>query len=185
MLSAICCLTVVAGSLAGPQPQLQPKQIKVTVVAILASECEGSVDPRLKAIAEEVQKLHPQLKRFAVANITNQSFKAGEKATFKLVEAATADVTIFCCGDMNDRVGIRVVPPLQGEIDYRAVCGKFLPIVTRYYTLLKPSPCRVAGAVAQMPLVGFSNPFLAAARLETGCKSDLLILAIRVQPCTK
>src|SRR6476659_8681945 len=43
---AVACL-MVAGALGLPQPPPAAREIKVTVVAILASECEGPVDPRL------------------------------------------------------------------------------------------------------------------------------------------
>jgi hypothetical protein len=43
-------------------------------------------------------------------------------------------ITIKHGADQEKRVSLAVVPPDQGEIVYRSVCDKFLPIVTRYHT---------------------------------------------------
>ena len=123
--------------------------VKVTLVVILASETGNKIDPRLKAIAAEVQKLHPHLKSFTLKQMESKSLKYSEKVSLPAVEDKKVDMVIKHGADKDNRVGIAVTAPSMGEIEYRSVCGKFLPIVTRYQTKSK----------------------------------ELLILAIRVQPC--
>lgn len=110
------------------------RDIKVTVVVILASEEGNQVDKRLTQIAEEVRRKNPNLKSFKLASMTSESVQIGEKKMFRLVEDKQAQIIVKHGADKEDRVGLAVTPPLQGEIEYRSVCGKFLPIVTRYQT---------------------------------------------------
>jgi len=123
--------------------------VKVTLVVILASEKGTTIDPQLAAIAVEVQKLHPQLKNFTLKRMESKSLKYAEKVSLAAVENKNVDMVIKHGADKDNRVAIAVTAPSMGEIEYRSVCGKFLPIVTRYQTKTK----------------------------------ELLILAIRVQPC--
>jgi len=126
LLVLICCAL-------DPAPAVEePKRVKVTVVTILATDKSDEVDPRLKGIAAEVRKMDPQLKGFKLVSMANKSLAVDEKASFPLVEEQTAQVVIRHSADPNNRVSLAVTPPWQGEITYRAVCGKFLPIVTRY-----------------------------------------------------
>jgi hypothetical protein len=111
-----------------------PKNVKVTVVVILASETGDDVDSRLKMIAQEVQKLNPNLRSFKLASMNSKSLAPDEKAVFELVENKTARVVVKHGADSENRVSLAITPPDQGEIVYRSACGKFLPIVTRYQT---------------------------------------------------
>ena len=52
--------------------------------------------------------------------------------------------------DKDNRVTLKLTPPLMDEIKFTTCCGKFLPVVTRY----RPAP------------------------------GELLVIAVRVQPCT-
>jgi hypothetical protein len=141
------------GSLAGflyACPSVGEKDpVKVTLVVILASEAGDKIDPRLRDIAAEVQKVHPHLKNFTLKHMESKSLKYAEKVSLPAVENKKVDMVIKHGADKDNRVGIAVTAPSMGEIEYRSVCGKFLPIVTRYQTKSK----------------------------------ELLILAIRVQPC--
>ncbi len=125
------------------------KKVKVTMVVILASEEGRFVDKKLTAIAEEVRLKYPNLKSFKLKSMATESLAAEEKFHFPLVENRKALVILKHCADKENRVSLAVTAPDQGEIVYRSVCGKYLPIVTRYQTQNK----------------------------------ELLILAIRVQPC--
>jgi len=126
---------VLVSCLAGPDPAPEePKRVKVTVVTILASDKGDEVDARLKGIAAEVRKMNPQLKAFKLVSMASKSLAVDEKAAFPLVDEQSAQVVIRHSADPNNRVSLGVTPPKQGEIAYRAVCGKFLPIVTRYQT---------------------------------------------------
>jgi hypothetical protein len=169
--------------LAGPVPAQEAKKIKVTLVVILASERSEFVDPRLKCIAEEVRKLNPSLHGFTIASMMCRSLAADERAALPLLEGVTADVVVHCCGDKNKRVTLAVTPPLQQEIVYKTVCGKFLPIVTRYRTAERIPPRAVLKALAAVQASRASGPALAAAVVAASRTRDRLILAVRVQPC--
>ena len=109
-------------------------RVKVTVVEILANDRDDEVDPRLKCVAEEVRKLNPQLKGFKLMSMASRSLRADEKTEFSLVEGQVAQVVIRQLADEHNKVSLAITPPRQGEIVYRATCGKFLPIVTRFMT---------------------------------------------------
>jgi len=127
------------------------EKIKVTVVVILASEEGDKIDPRLKAIAEEVQKLNPNLKSFQLKTMTCKSLQQGEKGSFALIDDKTAQVVVKHGADKCNKVALAVTPPDQGEIVYSTVCGKFLPIVTRCNTKCKN---RLIIAVRVQPCMG-------------------------------
>jgi hypothetical protein len=124
-------------------------RVKVSVIAILASDRDDMIDSRLKCIACEVQKTHKKLKGFQVSHMTCRSLAVGARGTFDLVADQTATVTVQHGADKDDRVELKVAPPQMGEITYDTCCGKFLPIVTPFRTR----------------------------------NNDLLIIAVRVQPC--
>src|SRR5262245_2471493 len=95
------------------------KNVKVTVVVILASEDKGEVDKRLTQIADEVQKKKPELRTFKFTSQTCESLEVGQKVTFKTVDDKVVHVVVKHGADKNDRVGLGVTPPLQNEIVYR------------------------------------------------------------------
>jgi hypothetical protein len=178
--AAVVLLAGLVGTPASAQP---PRKIKVTMVVILASEHSTQIDPRLKCIAEEVRKHDPTLRGFTLASMAWKSLAVNEKASFALVEETTADVVVHCCGDKNNRVCLGVTPPLQGEIVYRTVCGKFLPIVTRYQTRERIPAKEVVRALAGLAAMRPDGLAVAAAVLCSCRTRDRLILAVRVQPC--
>jgi hypothetical protein len=123
--------------------------VQVSVLAILATERDDKIDPKLVCIAREVQKTHKKLTGFQMVKMTRKSLAVGAKETFELVGDQKATVTVKQGADEKNRVEVKVAPPRMGEITYDTCCGKFLPIVTPYRTKNK----------------------------------DLLIIAVRVQPC--
>jgi len=127
------------------------EKIKITVVVILACEDGEKIDPRLKAIAEEVQKLYPNLKSFQLKTMTCKSLQAGEKGVFPLIDDKTAQVVVKHGADKCNKICLAITPPDQGEIVYSTVCGKFLPIVTRCNTKCKN---RLILAVRVQPCAG-------------------------------
>jgi hypothetical protein len=183
LLAPLAAVVLLTG-LPSPAGQRQPgKRVKVTVVTILASERCHWVDPRLKCVAEEVRKHDAALCGFRLLAMACQSLPVDERAVFPLVEGTAAEVVVFCCGDQNNRVTLAVTQPQGGEIRYRTVCGKFLPIVTRYQTSCRVPPPVIARAMAATRMSLGSGLPLAAAHLVEGRARDRLILAIRVQPC--
>jgi hypothetical protein len=124
--------------------------VKVTLVVILASEEGNIIDPRLKAIAEEVQKKEPQLKNFALKSMKSQSYKPGEKFSMPICEDKKVEMLIKHGADKENRISLSLFAPSMGEIEYKTVCGKFLPIVTpcktknneRIILAIRVQPCR-------------------------------------------
>jgi hypothetical protein len=127
-LALTAALTVTA---LGQPESAPPRHVKVTLVVILASEKGDKVEPLLKRIAEQVRKRDPQLKSFRVGSMTRKSLAVNETATFPVMKGESAQVVIRQSADGSNHVELAVTPPCQGEIVYRTVCGKFLPIVTR------------------------------------------------------
>jgi hypothetical protein len=114
-------------------PAKDEKRVKVTVVLILARDSGNEIDHQLENIAKEVRKLHPNLnlKSFKLKHWEVKSLAADEKAVFDLVDKKTATIVVKHGADGENRVGLAVIAPEQGEIVYRCACGKFLPIITR------------------------------------------------------
>lgn len=118
-----------------PAPARCPEdKVKVTLVVILATEQGNFVDKRLRKVAEEIQKIHPSLKSFHLKKMTDHSLTPGEKSVFPLVDAQKASIVVKHGADKSNKVCLAVTPPGQDEIVYSTVCGKFLPIVTKYET---------------------------------------------------
>ncbi len=153
MLARILALLSIAGFVVSaeagaPDPN---GKIKVTLVVVLASEEPGSVDPRLKAIAAEVRNHNPSLQSFRLKEMTSKSLDLDEKRTFDLVEGKSAQVVVRRRADKDNRVELAVTAPDQGEIVYRTVCGKFVPIVTRCQTKARE---RLILAIRVQPCMG-------------------------------
>ena len=133
---------------AGPSRGEDKETVRVSVLAILATERDDRIDPRLTCIAKEIRKTHPELTGFQIIKMTRRSLALGARETFELVGEQKAIVAVQHGADADNRVEVKIAPPQMGEITYDTCCGKFFPIVT---------PVRTKG--------------------------DLLILAVRVQPC--
>jgi hypothetical protein len=124
--------------------------VKVSIIVIIGSEHDEKVDPKLKCIADEVgQAVDPKLKGFRMVKMACLSIPPQGKETFDLLNDQKAIVQIEQPADKDNRVTLKLTPPLMNEITYTTCCGKFLPVVTRY----RPNP------------------------------GELLIFAVRVQPC--
>jgi hypothetical protein len=109
-------------------------EIKITVVAVLATSENKDVDAKCACLAKEVQKEHPSLTGFKIKRCTCKELSVGDKFKFPLVDDEVAEVSIQRGKGKDDRVGLTVKPPLGGEIVYASCCGKFFPIMTRYQT---------------------------------------------------
>lgn len=111
-----------------------PRNVRISVVVILASEKDTVVDKKLTAIAQEVRKTYPELKGFRLAKMACKSLEVGKKDTFELIEGQETNITIQKAADKMDRVRLKVGPPAMGEVTYSTPCGKFLPILTPFQT---------------------------------------------------
>jgi hypothetical protein len=127
-------LPFVSAAACEDKKEAKPAKVKVTVVLILASEEGDQVDKSLTAIAEEVKKLNPNLKSFRIKTMMSKSQVPEERVSYVLVEDKAIIVIVKNSADVENRVGVAVKVPNQEEIEYRTVCGKFLPIVTRCQT---------------------------------------------------
>lgn len=112
-------------------------KVKVTLVVILATEQGNEVDKRLRDIAKEIQKENPNLKSFQLKKMMDRSLAPNEKVSFATVDDKSAQIIVKHGANKENRVSLAVTAPNQGEIVYETVCGKFLPIVTRYQTKAK------------------------------------------------
>jgi hypothetical protein len=119
----------------GRCPAADPEQqVRVTVAAILAS-ADGKVDPKLKCIAEQVRKTHPELTGFQAGQSTTLPIALGGTETFKLVDGQEATVLAKRCKDCPERFCLEVKSKaLLGEMTYTSVCGKYFPLITGYTT---------------------------------------------------
>jgi hypothetical protein len=124
-------LTTLAVMALGQPPTAPARRVKVTLVVILASEQGNKIEPLVKCIADQVRKRDPQLKSFRVGSMSKKSLAVGETAAFLVMKGESAQVVIRQAADSSNHVELAITPPCQGEIVYRTVCGKFLPIVTR------------------------------------------------------
>jgi hypothetical protein len=112
----------------------QKSPLKISVVAILASETSTRVDSELRDIAAEIRRVHPELTGFRRAKMTCKSVEVRGTESFDLVANQTADVTVMKEVDKDNWVQLKVIPPTLGEITYTTICGKFFPIVTQHKT---------------------------------------------------
>jgi hypothetical protein len=108
--------------------------VHVTVVAILATDQNDQVDPKLKWIARVVKKSEPQLTGFRLAQTTQMALPVGGQHNFPLVDKEVAEVTVQEATQEDNKVSLKVKAPQMGAIVYTTTCAKFFPLVTRYQT---------------------------------------------------
>ena len=132
--SGLVLLAVLAGLLTAPQPPAEERH--VTVLAVLATDKNKTIDHRVQGIAEEVQKLEPSLTGFRLVRTTNKPMPLGKRDTFPLVdnEVLVVQLQQTDAKDGQDRIRLTVKAPLAGEIAYSCCTSKFFPIMTRYLT---------------------------------------------------
>lgn len=105
---------------------------RVTVVTILATPNNTTIDPKLNQLAAEVKKHEQNLTGFKLVDAEVRDVTVGQKESFKLLaDGTSADVTIFAREDAKKRFRMSVKPPMVGEINYSISYEKYFPIVTR------------------------------------------------------
>ena len=129
-------IVALAGIACGPPakdaPKEAPKPIRVTMVVILASTTDTTINPKLKTLAEEVQKRNKKFTGFTIAATLDKSIPIGEAHTFQLPERQSAKVTVTQGKDKDGRVELKVQLPGLDEVTYTCVCDKFFPQFTEY-----------------------------------------------------
>ncbi len=113
------------------------KKVKVSVVVILASEKGTTIHPQLKHVAAEIRKLHPEFTSFSLHSMKWESVAPNMPLAFETVEEKEVVIVVKHGANRDNKVSLSVAAPTVGKIDYETVCGKFLPIVTRYDTQSK------------------------------------------------
>jgi hypothetical protein len=129
----IAALSFVLALAAAPAED-EKESVEVSVIAILATERNEKVDPKLACIARQVRKTQKELTGFQLATVTQQSLVVGVKSVFEVVDHQKVGVTVQHGADEKNRVQVKLAPPGMGEITYDTCCGKFLPVVTPFRT---------------------------------------------------
>lgn len=104
--------------------------VRVTVVAIHASESDTKIDHKLTELAKVIQKKYPQFTGFRLGKMNRDTVDVGKEKEFDLGDKKTVIVTVKHGCDEKDQVGLKVKIPNCGECSYTTCCGKFLPLKT-------------------------------------------------------
>ena len=131
IVGSLVVLAFVAAARGGDD---EKEPVEVSLIAILATDRNDKVDPKLACIARQVRRTHKELTGFQMATVTSKSLTVGNRYVFEVVGAQKVGVTVQQGADEKDRVQVKVAPPGMGEITYDTCCGKFLPIVTPFRT---------------------------------------------------
>ena len=130
-----CSLAVLVSLAAtGPVRAADDPPVRVTVVVVLASATHAEVNPKLAALAQEVQKRHEKLTGFKLAATLQKSIPVGASHTFELADGKSMKVTVDTPKDKGGRIGLTLDAPGLGEIQYTCVCDKFVPVITPHVT---------------------------------------------------
>jgi hypothetical protein len=119
---------------AAPPKAEEKNTVDVALVAILATDRNDKIDPKLACIAREVRKTHKELTGFRMATLARKSLTIGSKSIFEVVGSQKVGITVQHGANEKNRVEVKVAPPGMGEITYDTCCGKFLPILTEVRT---------------------------------------------------
>ena len=129
---------LVAATLAasGPPPTCcaGDPPIRVTVVVILATADNTTIDPKLADLAKEVQKRDPKLTGFRIVSSEGKSIAVGGSLGYELVDGKELTVAVEKPKEDNGRVKLSIKPPGMGSVCYTCVCEKFFPVVTAHKT---------------------------------------------------
>src|SRR5215470_7507729 len=90
-----CLFLAAPGGTVCDARQPGPGEVRVSVVAILASEHDKRIDPRVECIAKEVRKVHHNLTGFRLAKMTCKTVPVQGAESFELVIDQHASVTVL------------------------------------------------------------------------------------------
>ena len=110
------------------------EDIKVCVVAVLATEKNATVDKRLADLAKEVQLINPKLTGFKVHRSSSEFLSIDETKTFDLADGQTVDVTVNKKKGDKNSITLTIAPPKLGAITYSCACDKFVVVATQHFT---------------------------------------------------
>jgi hypothetical protein len=127
MSAFLLCAVLVA-------PGADDKPVSVTVVIVLATDQNATVDPKLKELAKEVQKRDPKLTGFKLVATECKSIPVGESATVTLTDKQVLKIKVDQSKDENGRITLTLNPPCMEAVNYACACDKFFPVVTPHRT---------------------------------------------------
>jgi len=110
------------------------ESVRVTIVVVLATSDNDTIDPKLTELAKEVQKRDPKLTGFKLSTTDGKSIAVGGCHTFELVEKQELKVKVEKQKDANGRISLTIKPPGLENITYGCACDKFFPVVTPVQT---------------------------------------------------
>jgi hypothetical protein len=130
----VSTVAVLLMGVSAPVARAEDRPIKVTVIAVLASEKKTHIDKELKQFAVELKKKYPSLKGFVLERTACESMKIGAKKSFTMLGDSEVVVHLREKDDKDNRVSLTVKAPTVGEIAYTTCCGKFFPVETDHVT---------------------------------------------------
>jgi hypothetical protein len=152
MLGTLASLLLAAGC-PGDDP------VRVTVVVVLASDTETTVDPKLAELAKAVRRRDKTLTGFKLEAAEAKSIPVGQSHTFALVEKQELKVTVTRAKDADGKISLAIKAPELEKLTYGCVCDKFFPVVTPYRTkagevlivAVMAKPCMLGKAAGWFP----------------------------------
>jgi hypothetical protein len=109
-------------------------RVEVTVVVVLATRADDTVDPKLAALAREVRKRDETLTGFKLVAAEVKSIPVGSSHTFELVDKQELKVTVTRAKDAEGRITMTIKAPKLEKVNYGCACDKFFPVVTPHET---------------------------------------------------
>lgn len=111
-------------------------KVKVTVVAILASDQHNQIDKRLKDLAPELKKKNSSWTGFEVERSSVASLNIGDTQSFELVDDRKVEITVKGRNEKG-AVSLVVKEPTIEDLAYSCCCSKYFSVVTHYDTKSK------------------------------------------------
>ncbi|HEX3152019.1 MAG TPA: hypothetical protein VHR66_28355 [Gemmataceae bacterium] len=108
-------------------------EIEVKVLAILASEHNKEVNPKLTEFAKQVQKKEPSLTGFKLDRTNGEKLKLGETKKFLLTGNEVVEVTVNKERNEQGRITLTIKPPKMNQITYECACDKFFSMATDHF----------------------------------------------------
>ncbi len=108
--------------------------VRVTVVTILATSEDTTVDPKLVELAKAVQQRDKTLTGFRLVATEAKSIPVGSSHTFELADKQVLRVVVTRSKDTNNRISLTIKPPGLEKVTYGCTCDKFFPVVTPHRT---------------------------------------------------
>jgi hypothetical protein len=133
LLSLAILTTVLISVTVACDPPKKADEIEVRVLAIMATEGNDKVDPKLAEFARHVQKKDPKLIGFRIERTTQKKLKLGETEKFALVDKEVVEVTVNKERNEEGRITLTIKPPKLDQITYACACNKYFSVATQHH----------------------------------------------------